>query len=318
MARGAKRVFKKFSLVQGMPLSDDGYAQLRADCTRWAQWREQRSKGNIGFAVDDPRQQEDVDIENEIAMKVKKLYKSIKAANRKKAKEAQADAAAAAAASAATSATNSVASDRDPADELISDSEDEKEIDPFEQEIHEAFSAYSQKQRISTNQIRSALIQVLNEAVDAEVISKCLDSLEPYDPVASTQSLGTLISNGSKANLDGLDFHQFRRLYSLVVGAMNQPASSSGTSRYSGEDDGSVGEHFQKSMSHEQLYWQSSQGSIAFESLPASALPLDLREVDWSTADEGTSASTVPLLGDYPAGSAIGVARKMKQRTRGT
>lgn len=262
-----------------------------------------RNTSDVSFVVDDLRSPEEIQMEMDIAKEIKKLYKAIKANNKRRLKEAQA---AAAALSASQAVADSITSIVD-ADDEVSDSDDEnekKDLPPLEKELIDAFHSYAVKHKIDRESLRPAFIQVMNETIDAAIIDQCVDNLEIFEPTKSTQSLQSVNSHDN-----GFSLAQFKHLYKSVKERMSSVQGTRSTARVSKAE-------ITLTSSQENIYWQSPEGSIALDALPSTDLPLPHREVDWSSSIivdsecNEESGSTSVVVVDYPAGSALGAARK--------
>ena len=265
-------------------------------------WRNTRNASDVSFVVDDLRSPEEIQMEMDITKEIKRLYKAIKADNKRRLKEAQAAAAVLAASEAAADSLKSIVE----ADDEVSDSDDEekkKDLPPLENELIDAFHAYAVKHKINRESLRPAIIQVMNEMIDATIIEQCLDNLETFEPTKSTESLQSLNSLDN-----GLSLVQFKQLYKLVKERMSSVQGYCSTARASKAEIPLI-------SSPENIYWQTPEGSIALDALPSTDLPLPHREVDWSSSiivdsDVNEESGSTPVVVDYPVGSALGVARK--------
>ena len=197
--------------------------------------------------------------------------------------------------------------------ESESDTERAKSVDPVDVELHEAFLAFSSKHKLPHDSLRSALIQVFNEVIDKSILESCLAKIGPYEPHNSTQSLET---NATLDLSNGLSFHQFKTLYYLILDYQTAAESNDSNNNNNNNNNNENNLSSSSALLERSLYWQSSEGSLVHESMGNAPVPLDLRTIDWgstSTHDaisEDGSSESLLLVSDYPAGSAIGVARK--------
>jgi len=109
------------------------------------------------------------------------------------------------------------------------DEEDEAEalIDPLgDLEIKDAFASYSHHHKISKDNLRPALIQILNQVVDQQLVDECaLEALqEPFQSQVSTESLASTVSETVSAQV--YNMHQFRRIYHLVEEKLRTPVQT--------------------------------------------------------------------------------------------
>ena len=185
------RTMVTMSLIERMPLSEEGYSQLTRDFKRWERYRSDRMKAMDQFQVEDTRSQEELEEEDAIKRQVKVAYKVARAA---KSKQRQADREKAKAASQDTLGVPSelaLGSDSDvllEGDDELSDDSDEESVyeDAEEVEVRAAFESYAEAPLsnsllgdsdylIQASALRPAFVQVLNCNVPQQVVDEALE-----------------------------------------------------------------------------------------------------------------------------------------------
>merc|ERR1711991_893386 len=169
---------------------------------------------------------------------------------------------------------NSVASEE--ADDDDESDAAEALIDPLgDIEIRDAFASYSHHHKISQENLRPALIQILNEIIDQKLVDECATEAlhEPFKPQMSTESLTSNLSETISSQFFNL--HQFRRIHHLVQEKLSTPIQTASIEGAEKPSD------FERS-----LYWQSSNGSMALNdgSVLQMPPPLEMREIDWQSS----------------------------------
>ena len=342
--RYPRKVFERDTIDEGPPLSDEGYDQLKADLRRWQEWREEREKKSSATTLPDPRTKEQIEYAEELSLQIEKMEKKAKANAKRKQREDALKAAKlkagmteddaktvggsiSAGASTTTRPTteNSIAASEEEDEDDEEDETDASEalIDPLgDVEIRDAFASYSHHHKISQENLRPALIQILNEIVDQELVDECATAAlkEPFKSQMSTESLTSNLSEATSTQFYNL--HQFRRIYHLVQEKLRTPIPSASIEGVEKPSD------FERS-----LYWQSSEGSLALAdgSVLQMPPPLEMREVDWqssttsysgdlemnSSGTGATSAEDLNIVGtDIPVGSALGMAKQRAQNRK--
>ena len=179
------RTLLSVSLVERMPLSQEGYTQLNADFKAWSDFRDARVRMMDRFAVADNRSAEELAQEESIKKRIKKAYKEAKTAATKKRLMEQEQAG-----QLLGSAGENPLVEEEEEDEA-DESEGEADEDPEEREIRAAFDSFAEESirrsivetlhtdqqgegRIPYHALRPALIQLMNRNITADVIHEAL------------------------------------------------------------------------------------------------------------------------------------------------
>lgn len=254
------RVFDTCSVLERNPLSSEGYKQLNNGMQAYDEFKVNRLDAINRFTIHDSRSSEDIDIELKVQAKVKQAYKIMI----KKLEQGRRD---------------DEKKDKDSADDFpaFAEDEEEKKDDPEDIEIKDAFytHAHAISDTISFPDTRLALIQLFNMNIKYDTISSFLDE----------DSLNILKTD---KNIQ-FSFIQFSDIYFRMKTVINDSDkkisdySVSVTDEANDNQNSPITENnsFYNNITTPTTYWDSSIGKKASLTLQKSAVPLDLRPLDW-------------------------------------
>ena len=165
-------VYELKKLIEYMPLSKEGYAQLAEDLNKWQNWRIHRTIAIEKYVADDPRTPADLKLEKEVTSRLKKAYKVAKVLSQKKREKEN------------EGGNLKAAANFEELEEIpeFSDEEEEEEEfveDPEDVEIRDAFETYSvrrddEQMNLPRAHVHKALLQLFNRYISPQQVDDVL------------------------------------------------------------------------------------------------------------------------------------------------